>query len=312
MTMYQSLYYMSARYLNIENAINQAVEYVTADVIPTFYFATGHGEKNTTGGPLDLTAIDKIPDEAAMILINTPDTDYSDAQTDMLIEYVKGGGRVVLFTNESNNEMPNLMRLCKSVGLSIDADGFDDGEENKVTATVNTSSSIFSSLATNEKLTLDMTGTSAISYESVDSSLEYTSLFSFDIEQKDEKGETKVIGKDLGATVSKNGQPVFIWVSGSDTFNVSAADIGEDGREQYVIATQCLQYIVSSTRRAFTSSLEPVPAKEYDIATPLALEAGEVSLFGTLVIGIIPLALLGTGLLNIYLRKKRGSREGEQ
>ena len=55
MTMYQSLYYMSARYLDAQNVISQAIDYVTADVIPTFYFATGHGEKNTTSGPLDLT-----------------------------------------------------------------------------------------------------------------------------------------------------------------------------------------------------------------------------------------------------------------
>ncbi len=314
MTMYQSLYYMTARYLNAENVITRAIDYVTADVIPTFYFATGHGEKNTSAGPLDITAIDKIPPEASMILINTPDIDYSDSEVDMLIEYMNNGGRVVMFTNESNNEMPNLARLVASVGLSVDGESFDDGEENTVTATVHTSSSVFSAMASSEKLTLDMIGAGSIVADDTDSPFKYTSLFSFDIEEKLEvddgeggkKTETKVVTKDLGVMASKDDQPVLIWISGSDTFNRELTDIKEDEREQYIVATQCLQYIVAATNKPFVSSVTSVTATEYDLATPLTVEADDVSLIGTVVIGVIPFAILAAGLFYIYLRKKRG------
>ncbi len=314
MTMYQSLYYMTARYLDAENVINRAIDYVTADVIPTFYFAAGHGEKNTSSGPLDITAIDEIPTEASMILINTPDTDYSASEVDMLIEYMNNGGRVVMFTNGSNNEMPNLARLAASVGLSVDSDAIDGGEDNTVTATVHTSSSVFSAMASSETLTLDMIDANRIVADNTVSSFKYTTLFSVDVEEKlgvddgegGKKTETKVATKDLGVMASKGDDPVFIWISGSDTFNRSIKDIKEDEREQYVIATRCLQYIVAATNKSFVSTVSSVSATEYDLSTPLTVEAGDVSLIGTVVIGIIPFAILAAGLFYIYLRKKRG------
>ncbi|MBP3369477.1 MAG: Gldg family protein [Clostridia bacterium] len=314
MTMYQSLYYMSARYLDAQNVISQAIDYVTADVIPTFYFATGHGEKNTTSGPLDLTEVDKIPSEASMILINTPDRDYSDAEVDMLIEYMNNGGRVVMFTNESNNEMPNLLRLAESVGLSVDSNALDDGEENIVTATIHTSSGVFSAMASSEKLTLDMTGASSIVANEASTAYKYSPLFSLDIEEQVEiddgeggkKTENKVVTKNLGVVASKENEPVFMWISGSDTFNRSATNIPEEEREQYIIATQCLQYIVAATNRTFVSSLDKATPAEYDVSTPLTLEEGDVALLGTVVIGVIPFAILAAGLFCVYLRKKRG------
>jgi hypothetical protein len=35
----------------------------------------------------------------------------------MLIDYMAKGGRLVIFTNKNNNEMPNLARLLASAGL---------------------------------------------------------------------------------------------------------------------------------------------------------------------------------------------------
>lgn len=314
MTMYQSLYYMTGRYLDAENVMTQAIDYVTADVIPTFYFATGHGEKNTASGPLDITVIDEIPTEASMILINTPDTDYSASEVDMLIEYMNNGGRVVMFTNGSNNEMPNLARLAASVGLSADSDAIDGGEGNTVTATVHTSSSVFSAMASSETLTLDMIDADSIVADNTNSSFQYTTLFSIDVEEELEvddgeggkKTETKVATKDLGVMASKSNEPVLIWISGSDTFNRDINDIEEDELEQYVITTRCLQYIVAATNKSFVSSVPSVPSAEYDLATPLTVEADDVSIIGTAVIGVIPFAILAAGLFHIYLRKKRG------
>ena len=105
---------------------------------------------------------------------------------------------------------------------------------------------------------------------------------------------------------SKGDTPVLIWISGSDTFNRGINDIEEDEREQYVVAMQCLQYIVAATNKSFVSSVTSVTATEYDLATPLTVEAGDVSLIGTVVIGVIPFAILAAGLFYIYLRKKRG------
>ncbi|MBQ5634065.1 MAG: ABC transporter permease subunit, partial [Clostridia bacterium] len=80
--LYDTLLYDSTQCLDVENVLSSSIEYATAEVIPTFYFLTGHGEKNTQGGPLDIRGLSKIPEEAAMLVLNTPDEDYSDAETD--------------------------------------------------------------------------------------------------------------------------------------------------------------------------------------------------------------------------------------
>ena len=312
-TKYESLYYMSARYLDAQNAMNEAIDYVTSDVIPTLYFATGHGEKNTSAGPLDITNRDRLPDEAAMLFINNPDTDYTESETDMLIDYVKGGGKLVILTAENNNQMPNLMRLLDSVGLSVDENDIEDGDENTVTATVNTSSAVFSALASNNKLTLDMIGGSAILIDQSNSEYQYSSIFNFDVTEKieteDENGEIKtkpeVVTKNLGVCVTKNSSPALIWVSAADTFNKDTSNMSESDSEQYAIAMQCLQYIVAATKKTYQSSVESVTPTEYDISTPLTIEEGDTGFVGVIVIGIMPLALLGTGMLGIYIRKRR-------
>ena len=312
-TMYESLYYMSARCLDVQNVMNAAIDYVTADIIPTFYFATGHGEKNTSAGPLDVTNISSIPEEAAMMFINAPDTDYTEAEIDMFIDYVKAGGKVVVLTNEANNSMPNLMRLLKYVGLSLDENDIADGEENTVTATVNTSSPVFSALASNQKLTLDMIGGSAILTDAANSEYQYSSLFGFDVaqkvEQEDENGETKtetkVVTKNLGVCVTKNSTPALIWVTAADTFNRKAGDMSNSELEQYTVAMQCLQYIVASTKKSYQTTVQAVSANEYDISTPLQLEERDSGFVGVLVIGLIPMAFLGATMLNIFVRKRR-------
>lgn len=315
-TMYESLYYMSARYLDAQNVMNAAIDYVTADVIPTFYFATGHGEKNTSAGPLDITGIDKIPTEAAMIFINSPDTDYTEKEVDMLINYMKSGGKIVVLTNESNNGMPNLQSLLKEVGLSVDENDIEDGEENKVTATVNTSSAVFSSLASSEKLTLDMIGGSAIITDEDNSEYQYSTLFSFDmtekIESEDENGEltteTKVITKKLGVCATRNSSPTLIWVSAADTFNRDPAGMSDDDMEQYTVAVECLQYIVLANKKPYQTTVDSVNANEYDVSTPLELEDGDTGFVGVVVIGIIPLFFLGACLICVYVRKKRTAK----
>jgi hypothetical protein len=196
-----------------EESITEAVAYVLADHIPTMYFATGHGEKNTQGGPLDITGLSKIPEEAAMLVINTPDEDYSDAETDMLIDFMDKGGRLIVFTGKQNNSMPNLARLLASAGLSLEPDAID---EETVTTTVNTSSDALSLLASTEKVTLDIMNGDSILTDESDTSLKFTSLYTLDVEVETETN-TKVVTKNLGVAVTKNSEPMLVWITGSDT-----------------------------------------------------------------------------------------------
>lgn len=318
--MYMSLYMYSMRYLDVETVLNHSIDYVTTDVIPTFYFVTGHGEKNTQGGPLDITKIDSIPVDAAMLMINSPDSDYSDSEYEMLSDYMDNGGRLVVFTTESNNSMPNLMKLLTKGGLSIDPDPIDDGEDNICTAVVNTSADALVMLNTGEKVTLDMQGASSILADSSDSSLKHTALYTYDTEVKTEVDdgeggtttEVKVKTQNLGMSVTKNGEPMLVWVTGADTFNIDREELDEESYKNYVTAMYGVSSMIYWTEKTFTSSMKETTPVAYDVAELLTVNEGSASFVGTIVIGIFPLVLLGVGLMIFYVRKKRSNAEPEK
>ena len=293
----------STQCLDVENVLSSAIEYVTAEVIPTFYFLTGHGEKNTQGGPLDIRGLSKIPEEAAMLVLNTPDEDYSDAETDMLIDFMEKGGRLIVFTGKQNNSMPNLSRLLASAGLTLEADAIED---DTVTATVNTSSDALSLLASTEKVTLDiMKGDSILTDES-DKSLKFTSLYTLDVEVETETN-TKVVTKNLGVAVTKNSEPMLVWITGSDTFNRTQSELNEEELKQYSVAMYGVSSLILWTGKTFESSLENIAPVAY-VPERLAVEGKDIGIMGVIFIGVVPITILGAGLFRIYLRKKRGRK----
>ena len=293
----------STQCLDVENVLSSSIEYATAEVIPTFYFLTGHGEKNTQGGPLDIRGLSKIPEEAAMLVLNTPDEDYSDAETDMLIDFMEKGGRLIVFTGKQNNSMPNLARLLASAGLSLEPDAIED---EKVTATVNTSSEALSLLASTEKVTLDiMKGDSILTDES-DKSLKFTSLYTLDVEVETETN-TKVVTKNLGVAVTKNSEPMLVWITGSDTFNRTQSELNEEELKQYSVAMYGVSSLILWTGKTFESSLENIAPVAY-VPERLAVEGKDIGIMGVIFIGVVPITILGAGLFRIYLRKKRGRK----
>ena len=308
----ETLLYDSTQCLDVENVLSSLIEYATAEVIPTFYSLTGHGEENILGVPLDIRGLSKIPEEAAMLVINTPDEDYSDAETDMLIDFMNNGGRLIVFTGKQNNSMPNLARLLASAGLSLEPDAIED---EKVTATVNTSSDALSLLASTEKVTLDiMKGDSILTDES-DKSLKFTSLYTLDIEEEteilDQNGEmqttTKVVTKNLGVAVTKNSEPMLVWITGSDTFNRTQSELNEEELKQYSVAMYGVSSLILWTGKTFESSLENIAPVAY-VPERLAVEGKDIGIMGVIFIGVVPITIRGAGLFRIYLRKKRGRK----
>ncbi|MBR0454980.1 MAG: Gldg family protein, partial [Clostridia bacterium] len=307
--LYDTLLYDSTQCLDVENVLSGAIEYATAEVIPTFYFLTGHGEKNTQGGPLDIRGLSRLPDDAALLILNTPDEDYSDAETDMLIDFMEKGGRLIVFTGKQNNSMPNLSRLLASAGLSLEPDAIAEGES---TVTVNTNTDAFSLLASTEKVTLDLINGDSILTDESNKALKFTSLYTLDTEVEteifDSNGQmqttTKVVTKNLGVAVTKNSEPMLVWITGSDTFNRTKSELGEDELEEYSVAMYGISSLVLWMGRNFESSLEDIPSVAY-VPEPLSLESKDVTVIEVIVIGVIPILMLGAGLFRIYLRKKR-------
>lgn len=129
---YYSYNYTTTTDFDGENALTNAIHYVSSDNIPKVYTLTGHGESelsstldtlierdNLESGTLSLLMIEEVPEDASVVVINAPTSDLSMDEADMLIRYLENGGRIVLVTDymEPGN-MENLLRVTQKMGMT--------------------------------------------------------------------------------------------------------------------------------------------------------------------------------------------------
>ena len=125
-----------------ENAVTNAIHYVTSDSLPKVYALSGHGEAELSGDitamiqqdnmeyeSLSLLSMDAVPEDAAAIIINVPSSDLGEDETEALLSYLENGGSVVLLTDYiEEGKMQNLLGGCVGKGGSLRADrAYDAG-----------------------------------------------------------------------------------------------------------------------------------------------------------------------------------------
>lgn len=113
-----------------EGLVTSAIDYVTETSIPVLYVLNGNGEATLDQAYID--AIDKnnvevknlnllaedIPDDAAALLINAPEKDYSADVAKKITDYLEAGGSALITSNYSIYDMPNFDSILADYGLS--------------------------------------------------------------------------------------------------------------------------------------------------------------------------------------------------
>lgn len=141
---YYSYSYDTTTTFDGENAITNAIHYVTSDNLPKVYILSGHGEEelssdmtdmikgdNMESESLSLLSLDAVPEDAALVLINAPSADLGEDETEVLLSYLQGGGNVVLLTDYiEEGKMTNLLRVTQAMGLTVENGIVIEGDRN--------------------------------------------------------------------------------------------------------------------------------------------------------------------------------------
>lgn len=120
------------RYWYADAMIASSVDYVTTERIPTTYILAGHGEAELSETfttmylddlsvryfSINLDATEKIPENAVTLVLNDPKTDITEKEKALIADFIAGGGSLILNTTPGAAELPNLMALMGSYGLS--------------------------------------------------------------------------------------------------------------------------------------------------------------------------------------------------
>ena len=309
-----------------EGAITSAIDYVTNPDQPVVYTLTGHGEEdlpatfadslekeNITVEDLSLLNTAEIPEDVACLIVYAPQSDISEAERDTLASYVAGGGRLLVMAGPVEAAgLPNFYSLLEPYGVTA-AEGIvveedqahyvypspvalmPDLAESDVTAPLleegyyvivplaagltvgenTTSASVTSLLTTSEASFSKPAGYDMATYEKEDGDIDGPFALAVDI-ACDSGGE-------------------LIWVSSSayldDMYNAYSSGANVN------LTMNALSQLIgeSETLSIRTKSLN------YNYLTISDSVSG---LLQVVMIGLIPLAFLGTGIILVVRRRR--------
>ncbi|MCC8168080.1 MAG: Gldg family protein [Clostridiales bacterium] len=116
-----------------EGELTSAVEYVTleSDTMPVVYEITGHDEMsigsdfeealskaNIELQELTLLNEESVPEDASVIIINSPTTDFNEADAQKVIDYLQAGGKAIITSYYASQGLTNFESILAAYGVT--------------------------------------------------------------------------------------------------------------------------------------------------------------------------------------------------
>lgn len=123
--------YSSETSFDGEGAITSAIDYVVSDEHPQLYILQGHGEsdlpetfsdhikkENMETNTFSLLNEDSVPEDADVVLIYAPTSDISEDEKDILSDYTKNGGKLMMVAGPvESGSLTNLYSLLEEYNI---------------------------------------------------------------------------------------------------------------------------------------------------------------------------------------------------
>ncbi len=310
-----------------EGQITSALDYVISDSRPMVYLLEGHEEyaldatfssalekENVVVESIDLLNMDGVPEDASCLFINSPISDFSQADADKIIAYLEKGGKVVFVTAYTEKEIPNQKRVLEYMGLSTVEGLIAEGDANHYlqnpfwllpqveysdyTTGISGSYYVFSPYT--QGLVMDETKED-MAYESflsttdkAFSKVDVATMESIDQTEEDIPGPF-VIGVEAVKTLEE-GTATMVAISGEQIFT-EAANETVRGANLMLFSNTIGQFIDHEVSVS-------IPVKDYQISMLTVTRAN--SLLAVIVtIIILPVGSLAAGFIIWFRRRKR-------
>jgi len=118
---------------SVEKRVTGTLLYVTSGTTPVVYDLTGHKEKalfdlqmkpviereNFTYKQLNLLQ-SEVPEDAGLLVINSPKQDLTPAERDRILSYLQKGGRLLVMADFQSGDPKNLKEILASYGVDFD------------------------------------------------------------------------------------------------------------------------------------------------------------------------------------------------
>lgn len=311
-----------------EGQITSAISYCTSDDMPKIYMIAGHNEYTLDSGfttaiekenieyeTISLMDYDTIPEDAECIVIHAPETDFSADDADKVIAYLNNGGKALITTEYVGNSLPNFERIMENFGLSIQQGYVVDSHAGNYYQTpiyllpnveyADETSGLTGSytyvfapyaqgIAVPESDTDDITYTKLLTGS--DSSIVKTNVQStstFEKEEGDLDGPV-CIGVKAEKTLDSGSATLYLF---------SCAQLFTDNADSAVSGNNKVLFSNIMSTVANHEVSVSIPVKSYDVEN-LTASSSDMYLFETIVVVLVPLALIICGLV-IWLKRRK-------
>ena len=131
---YQTYSSQTTGFRRVKVRITSAIGYVTSEDLPILYTLEGHGEKemdstikediekaNMDIQSLNLLTEGSVPDDADCLFIDSPSTDISEDEKTAIIDYLENGGKAMIFSDYTTEDLPNFDAVLENYGVQREA-----------------------------------------------------------------------------------------------------------------------------------------------------------------------------------------------
>ncbi|MDO4960999.1 MAG: GldG family protein [Eubacteriales bacterium] len=313
-----------------EGAVTSAIDYVTNADFPIVYALQGHGEEdipevfakqiandNIVARQLSLLTSEAIPDDAAALMIFSPQSDISENEEEIIAEYVKNGGKLLVMAGRVENDLDNLYGLLgyygvstsKGVVIETDADHFSPRQPYVLLPDM-ISNDLTSSLVEQKysvvlPLTLGMTvesnGNGLVTpilktSDKAFSKTNWINMTTYDKEDGDTDGPFYV-----GIKVEDRNKGVIIWYSSSTLLTSQVNSLSSGANAE--LAINSLAYLTGESEAMAIQS----KSLNYNYLT---ISSSQSTVLMITMIAVIPLIYLFIGICVFFWTRRRRGEAG--
>ncbi len=316
--------------LDAEGQITSALQYVTEEAHTKMYVVSAHGEtalgqnmtelvekSNIQVETLDVVSATEVPADCNILFINGPTTDITDSELAMYKSYLDNGGGAVLVAAYTEEPMPNYISLLEYYGVQVTDSVVLESEgqylQNYPTYLVNSFESVTDTISEDFNMDDIVIVPIAQGLKLIDSANLRSTLEVSTIVQTSEHSYAKTEPEDtIEKTEGDIDGPFVTVVQASDTYKDKSSKVAIFA-SPYTFTDDWINYYECKNSDLFLDTLDWMRGEGTNtIAVPqrnlnqeyIDVPFGAATVWGAIVIVVIPLCILGTGLFVWYRRRK--------
>ena len=317
---FESYYGPFELFFSGDSKITGAIEYVTAEKVPTIYTLSGHGETDLSQTLVDLILEprgvvisilnlalgDEIPDDCDVLIINAPETDITTEEATLLISFFENGGKILLLTKPSVNDYQNLNAFTSSFGMTVIHGTVNEGDSSRhisrysqyIYPYINSeheASAVFSDF--DGKIITSLSH--GISFHEKDG---VTLTWLMKTSDRATTTENSEAASYILAGAAEKGEGKCVWVASADMMSDTFLRYSTNYTDYYnlYVPVGILNWMQSS----YTSSLGSI--ESISMSTPtLTVSEGQANFWGGVLIFIVPLACVAAAVAIVVVRRRR-------